>query len=60
MVAFLGFVEEQFCRVCRGTAFRVSFVKLATNRVSEGRKDAGENQSWTFGADAADFGGKGN
>lgn len=37
MVVFLGFVVEQFFRVCRGTAFRVSFVKLATNRVSKGR-----------------------
>lgn len=37
MVAFLGFVSEQFFRVCRGTAFRVSFVKLATNRGSKGR-----------------------
>jgi hypothetical protein len=34
---FWGFVAEQFFRVCRGTAFRVSFVKLATNRVSKGR-----------------------
>ncbi len=37
MVAFLEFVAEQFFRVCRGTAFRVSFIKLATNRVSKGR-----------------------
>jgi hypothetical protein len=37
VVAFLGFVAEQFFRVCRGTDFRLSFVKLATNRVSKGR-----------------------
>ncbi len=37
MVAFLGFFVEQFFRVCRGTTFRVSLVKLATNRVSQGR-----------------------